>query len=152
MHFSLSNFSGAEQSRLKEREQREIFEKQLSEMDKLMHAGGDKGRLIDSDTETSSSSLPLSEPFSLPVDQHVLTHMLPLLLPQGTTSQVETDRVNASLLIEVEQMKAACASLKSLYDGLKEEKDAFEKGLADANEELEEVRAFMKIDCLAISL
>ena len=110
---------------MKEREQKEILQKQLGGLDQVTNIGIDGDRSINTITPSSQHQNTFTEMHtSVPVSQ-------------GTVEHVSQN--NVSLLLELEQMKAACTSLKGLYEGLKLERDAFENRLAHANAELEEV-------------
>ena len=121
---------------MKEREQKEILQKHLSELGlgQMTDIGIDRDRSVNAIKPSSPPNLPLATPVVLNTVTETHTN---IPVSQGTAEQVTQG--DASLLLELEQMKEACTSLQGLYEGLKLEKDAFEKRLVHANEELEEV-------------
>ena len=121
---------------MKEKEQKEILQKHLSELGlgQMTDIGIDRDRSVNAIKPSSPPNLPLALPVMLNTVTETHTN---IPVSQATAEQVTQG--NASLLLELDQMKEACASLQGLYEGLKLEKDAFEKRLVHANEELEEV-------------
>ena len=127
-------------------EEIENLRKQLDDKNYYTTEGQSVGDTVNNISEvamdiiTPSTGIHIQDPHQIPHQGQGQDTPTSGIQTQDPHQSQNNGRENESLLLEIEEMKSACDSLRVLYEGLKEEKTLFERGLENANVQLDEVR------------
>ena len=127
-------------------EEIENLRKQLDDKNYYTTEGQSVGDTVNNISEvamdiiTPSTGIHIQDPHQIPHQGQGQDTPTSGIQTQDPHQSQNNGRENESLLLEIKEMKSACDSLRVLYEGLKEEKILFERGLENANVQLDEVR------------